>query len=771
MEVDRAVSEFTATKHALASLQRLLLCCQCEQLTRNVCTLGNCEHFFCKQCVEERLGEGCPVCDTPAHARDAQVNKQLSNIVSVSLELSRLMKQSLDFAVVEKGKDQEDEESSGTSLTPQDDVPEEDTADPTSTNTYDQDVSAAKNKLQAPGSSEQHQEHSPQRVATRRDKRKKNSQTTLTQVWDEQLSDEPDETGTRNDAYPQNGKNEKTSAPQTRTNKRQKYTSLQTRSGPCVEDPESLTSVDETQTGRVDLTSEAGSSPACTNKQRRRPNQGCSSKATPKKTPEAKNASKGRFKTPTPPRSGRRHSGALQSNGIISAPPTPNINEDGMKMNTSHALSSASRRRSAPVLPMQMEPGAGQATPQKRRKTMSPRPSPVHRTKVPPPVGASPASKSGNRRSSDGITGRVKRNAKGETPLHVAAIKGDITAVRELLNKGDNPNVRDNAGWTPLHEAVNHGHTAVTEALLQHGAMVNMPGMENDTPLHDAVLNHRLDCVRLLVTYGASTTARNVHGQTALEVARTDDMRAALLQSAVQRPVVTTLPEPEDAEEFRPLCFLGTALSRDQRGLLQKCATKLHAKVVEDYCPEVTHVVSSVNADGQCPRTLKYLHAILGGKWIVSIDWVSVCLEYGQKVSEEPFEVPGSSTHPNSAAPSKARVNRKLQLPGLFDGCQIYLHGSFTRLPPSRAELSELLHLGGARLLTREPRLANLDEYDITVPYHAEPGSNIADCGVFIIHDGSSKAPAVHAQRMRSVPSSWVTECIATFSLPEPGGV
>ena len=35
-----------------------------------------------------------------------------------------------------------------------------------------------------------------------------------------------------------------------------------------------------------------------------------------------------------------------------------------------------------------------------------------------------------------------------------------------------------------------------------------------------------------------------------------------------------------------PLCFLGTALSRDQRGLLQKCATKLHARVVEAYCAE-----------------------------------------------------------------------------------------------------------------------------------------------------------------------------------------
>ena len=108
------------------------------------------------------------------------------------------------------------------------------------------------------------------------------------------------------------------------------------------------------------------------------------------------------------------------------------------------------------------------------------------------------------------------------------------------------------------------------------------------------------------------------------------------------------------------------------------------------------------------------------------------------------------------------------QLPALFDGCQMYLHGSFTRLPPSKEELAELLRLGGAHLLTREPRLSNLDEYDVTVPYHAQPGSSLVDCGVFIVHDGETKVSNVEAQRMRTVPASWVIECIATFSLVEP---
>ena len=101
----------------------------------------------------------------------------------------------------------------------------------------------------------------------------------------------------------------------------------------------------------------------------------------------------------------------------------------------------------------------------------------------------------------------------------------------------------------------------------------------------------------------------------------------------------------------------------------------------------------------------------------------------------------------------------------------MYLHGTFTRLPPNKQELAELLRLGGAHLLTREPRLSNLDEYDVTVPYHAPAGGSLVDCGVFIVDDGATKAPHVEAQRMRTVPASWVIECIATFSLVEPSGV
>lgn len=38
------------------------------------------------------------------------------------------------------------------------------------------------------------------------------------------------------------------------------------------------------------------------------------------------------------------------------------------------------------------------------------------------------------------------RNERGETPLHIAAKKGDLEAAKKLLEQGTNPNVTDFAG-------------------------------------------------------------------------------------------------------------------------------------------------------------------------------------------------------------------------------------------------------------------------------------------------------------------------------------
>jgi hypothetical protein len=107
--------------------------------------------------------------------------------------------------------------------------------------------------------------------------------------------------------------------------------------------------------------------------------------------------------------------------------------------------------------------------------------------------------------------GGLARNAKGETALHRAAIKGDLAAVRALLDDAAGAgavNATDNAGWTALHEACNHNHARVVEALLEAGANVNLPGYLYETPLHDAINNDHVDIALILLKVRVSVAVR-----------------------------------------------------------------------------------------------------------------------------------------------------------------------------------------------------------------------------------------------------------------------
>uniref|UniRef100_S4R595 Uncharacterized protein n=1 Tax=Petromyzon marinus TaxID=7757 RepID=S4R595_PETMA len=112
-----------------------------------------------------------------------------------------------------------------------------------------------------------------------------------------------------------------------------------------------------------------------------------------------------------------------------------------------------------------------------------------------------------------------KRNERGETSLHMAAIRGEVRQLRELISRGADVNVKDFAGWTPLHEACNHGYYAVAKQLLLAGADVNTRGLDDDTPLHDAASNGYLGVVRLLMRYNADPYQKNAKGECPVDVA------------------------------------------------------------------------------------------------------------------------------------------------------------------------------------------------------------------------------------------------------------
>ncbi|XP_061095759.1 ankyrin repeat domain-containing protein 12-like isoform X2 [Conger conger] len=121
-----------------------------------------------------------------------------------------------------------------------------------------------------------------------------------------------------------------------------------------------------------------------------------------------------------------------------------------------------------------------------------------------------------------------KRNERGETALHLAAIRGDVKQVEELISLGADANVKDFAGWTPLHEACNLGHYDVAKVLISTGAEVNTQGLDDDTPLHDASSSGHKDIVRLLLQHGGNPLQANDRGERPVDVADSKDIEELL---------------------------------------------------------------------------------------------------------------------------------------------------------------------------------------------------------------------------------------------------
>ncbi|XP_074843541.1 ankyrin repeat domain-containing protein 12 isoform X2 [Carettochelys insculpta] len=139
-----------------------------------------------------------------------------------------------------------------------------------------------------------------------------------------------------------------------------------------------------------------------------------------------------------------------------------------------------------------------------------------------------------------------KRNERGETPLHMAAIRGDVKQVKELISLGANVNVKDFAGWTPLHEACNVGYYDVAKILIAAGADVNTQGLDDDTPLHDSASSGHRDIVKLLLRHGGNPFQANKHGERPVDVAETEELELLLKKEV---PISDDEDSCSDSEE------------------------------------------------------------------------------------------------------------------------------------------------------------------------------------------------------------------------------
>jgi ankyrin repeat protein len=103
----------------------------------------------------------------------------------------------------------------------------------------------------------------------------------------------------------------------------------------------------------------------------------------------------------------------------------------------------------------------------------------------------------------------------------LAALNGDLHAVKESIKHGADINVQDHEGRTALMFAVINRHADAASELLKAGAEVNLIAKDGSSALLLAVSSGDNQSAQALLRQGADTSARYIQsGQTALALAK-----------------------------------------------------------------------------------------------------------------------------------------------------------------------------------------------------------------------------------------------------------
>ena len=108
------------------------------------------------------------------------------------------------------------------------------------------------------------------------------------------------------------------------------------------------------------------------------------------------------------------------------------------------------------------------------------------------------------------------RDREGRPPLVSAILGNSVALVGLLLESKADVNATDPHDWTPLHFAAEEVLPQLTSLLLAKGADPNRRDDEGNTPLHRAVFSARGsdEVVRLLRKHGARDDVKNKTGET-----------------------------------------------------------------------------------------------------------------------------------------------------------------------------------------------------------------------------------------------------------------
>nr|QBM06229.1 BRCA1-associated RING domain protein 1 [Brachionus koreanus] len=370
---------------------------------------------------------------------------------------------------------------------------------------------------------------------------------------------------------------------------------------------------------------------------------------------------------------------------------------------------------------------------------------------------------------------RVRKNDKGETPLHLAVMNNDIEKLKELLAEPlVDVNSRDFAGWTPLHEAVNKDNIEMIKILIESNADINARGYQNNTPLHEATLNKRLDAIKFLLENGADHTVRNEFGVLAQDFVRDKPDFLSLFNKPVPKSpsptkdISSSYVIRKSKVKTKKIVLYGSGMKDEEKTKMTQLASKFNIQIAREMGNNVTHVVfTTVNI---CARTINYMKAILMGIWIVNLKWLEDSFENNALLPENDYEAKGSVKIPDSNGPFKGRLNASAQSPKLFEDCFLYFYGEFNVF--DKQDLIKLAEQAGAKILRREPKLERVDELITTeMPHHLDLDfDKNFSCSHFLIYDASKSKMDIKHKYLYSVKVNWLFACIDRFKILNPLG-
>ncbi|XP_032236370.1 ankyrin repeat domain-containing protein 46 isoform X2 [Nematostella vectensis] len=121
--------------------------------------------------------------------------------------------------------------------------------------------------------------------------------------------------------------------------------------------------------------------------------------------------------------------------------------------------------------------------------------------------------------------------------LLIASMKNDTSMVRNLLcSYTGNMNFdRDERGRTPMHMAAMRGNVEMLELLYQHGGKLGTVDLIGNTLMH--MCNH-VDVLQFLVDHGLSATERNINGDTPLVLAMRFAAKSEVYEQQTSRGII-----------------------------------------------------------------------------------------------------------------------------------------------------------------------------------------------------------------------------------------